>query len=157
MSVAAQNLPAALHSQEFISILLVSPEISDEADLRAILAGSGAAIRRHATLSGALEQLDEVAVVVCERDLPDGSWQDLLDRCRGRSNPPLITVISRNADESLWAEVLNSGGYDVLLKPFDQNEVTRVIGMCGTQIGRGMRQPAASATPRNPPSTAQLA
>jgi hypothetical protein len=29
----------------------------------------------------------------------------------------------------LWAEVLNLGGYDVLLKPFDRAEVVRVAGM----------------------------
>lgn len=30
------------------------------------------------------------------------------------------------ADERLWAEVLNLGGYDVLPTPFEPDEVTRV-------------------------------
>jgi hypothetical protein len=38
-------------------------------------------------------------------------------------------VASRHADENLWGEVLNLGGYDVLIKPFDCSEVTRVVGM----------------------------
>jgi len=33
------------------------------------------------------------------------------------------------ADEVLWAEVLNLGGYDVLAKPFNSNEFIRVISM----------------------------
>jgi len=32
------------------------------------------------------------------------------------------------ADDALWAEVLNLGGYNVLAKPFDSREVFRVVG-----------------------------
>jgi hypothetical protein len=35
-------------------------------------------------------------------------------------------VTFRTADERLWAEVLNLGGYGVLAQPFDANEVKRV-------------------------------
>jgi DNA-binding response OmpR family regulator len=42
---------------------------------------------------------------------------------------PLLIVTSRLADEHLWAEVLNLGGYDVLMKPFDRLEVLRVISL----------------------------
>jgi DNA-binding response OmpR family regulator len=41
---------------------------------------------------------------------------------------PVLVVTSNVADESLWAEVLNLGGYDVLAQPFDGEEVARVIG-----------------------------
>jgi hypothetical protein len=92
MSVAAKNIPAALQPQENVSILLVSPHASDEADLRAMLGDNGAAIHRHATVSDASERLGEVAVVVCERDLPDGTWQDLLALCTACSDPPLMTL-----------------------------------------------------------------
>jgi hypothetical protein len=35
-------------------------------------------------------------------------------------------VFSRLADESLWAQVLNLGGFDVLMTPFEAEEVLRV-------------------------------
>jgi hypothetical protein len=35
--------------------------------------------------------------------------------------------MSNQADESLWAEVLNLGGYDVLPKPLVRDEVKRVV------------------------------
>jgi hypothetical protein len=35
-------------------------------------------------------------------------------------------VFSRLADESLWARVLNLGGFDVLMTPFEAEEVLRV-------------------------------
>jgi len=40
-----------------------------------------------------------------------------------------VIVASRLADERLWAEVLNLGGYDLLAKPFDRDELVRVIAM----------------------------
>jgi len=39
----------------------------------------------------------------------------------------VLVVTSKLADESLWAEVLNLGGDDVLAQPFDHEEVTRVV------------------------------
>jgi FixJ family two-component response regulator len=37
--------------------------------------------------------------------------------------------MSRHADERLWAEVLNLGGYDLLAKPLEGDEVSRVVEM----------------------------
>jgi DNA-binding response OmpR family regulator len=42
---------------------------------------------------------------------------------------PLLIVTSRLADEQLWAEALNLGAYDVLAKPFDTEEVIRVLSL----------------------------
>ena len=67
------------------------------------------------------------SVILCERDLPDGTWKDLLDQASQHKHPAMVLVISVHADDSLWAEVLNLGGYDVLMKPFDVSEVTRVV------------------------------
>jgi DNA-binding response OmpR family regulator len=68
-------------------------------------------------------------IVVSERDLPDGSWKDILELVWVRKVPPIVIVTSRLADDHLWAEVLNLGGYDVLAKPFDRKEVHRTISL----------------------------
>jgi DNA-binding response OmpR family regulator len=68
-----------------------------------------------------------VRVILCERDLPDGNWKVLFEQVRNLGHGPRFIVASRLADESLWAEVLNSGGYDVLATPFDAEEVSRVV------------------------------
>ncbi|MBZ5724693.1 MAG: response regulator [Acidobacteriia bacterium] len=68
-------------------------------------------------------------VIVCERDLPDGSWKDVLKIAGGLTNPPPVIVTSRLADDYLWAEVLNLGGYDVLAKPLDNREVRRTVSL----------------------------
>jgi hypothetical protein len=66
-------------------------------------------------------------VVICERDLPDGSWKDVLAITMSLHNPPPVTVTSRLANDYVWAEVLNWGGYDLLAKPLDQCELNRSI------------------------------
>lgn len=68
-------------------------------------------------------------VVVCERDLPDGDWKDILEVTMEQKDPPVVIVTSRLADEYLWSEVLNLGGYDVLAKPLDRTEVHRTVNL----------------------------
>ena len=97
---------------------------------------------------------EKPALVICERDLADGCWQDVLQRLEALSNPPMLLVVSRHADESLWAEVLNLGGYDVLLKPFDRSEVTRVVGMAWRQWVSSHRQPFITPAPDFAPNFA---
>ena len=46
------------------------------------------------------------------------------DRVRLRQPfPPSLIVLSCRADEFLWAKVLNLGGFDVLMTPFEAEEV----------------------------------
>ena len=59
-------------------------------------------------------------IVVCEvREC--GNWQELLEEAQAAQS--LMLVVSRHADEQLWAEVLNLGGFDVLALPFDREEL----------------------------------
>ena len=68
-----------------------------------------------------------VNVVLCDRDLPDGDWRDVLAATSSLASPPPLIVTARFANERLWAEVLSLNGYDVLTKPFDADEVMREI------------------------------
>jgi hypothetical protein len=51
----------------------------------------------------------------------------VLQDLQRREHPPQLVVTSRLADDALWSEVLNRGGYDVLPEPFEHEEVERVI------------------------------
>src|SRR5947208_1062918 len=54
-------------------------------------------------------------------------WKDLLRHLWTMEFPPALVVADRLADERLWAEVLNLGGYDLLTKPFVEKEVIHVL------------------------------
>ncbi len=67
-------------------------------------------------------------VIMTDSALPEGeSWKDVLRSAHERSGGVPVIVGSRLADERLWAEVLNLGGYDLLVKPFIAAEVRNVI------------------------------
>ena len=97
-----------------------------------------------ATLASGLAALRkrQFEVVVCERDLPPGSWKDVLEQVTILPDPPSFIVTSRLADDRLWAEALNLGAYDVLAKPFDSTEAMRVVGAAWRAWGGPVRLPA---------------
>lgn len=66
-------------------------------------------------------------LVLTDAELPDGSWQDLLEFVLDSRKACEIVVSSRCGDEDLWAEVLQRGAYDLLVEPYDRQEVCRII------------------------------
>ena len=108
--------------------LAVSPLPADRARLREILSQGNWKLYEASDCCEALALLRDrsVAVLLCERDHADGNWEDLLKATERLRTPPNLIVFSRLADESLWAKVLNLGGFDVLMTPFEPEEVLRV-------------------------------
>ena len=81
---------------------------------------------------GCREALDRIAdraadIVISGSELPDGTWRDILAASQQLPIPPPVIVASRLADELLWAEVLNLGGYDLIARPFDTRELGWVV------------------------------
>jgi DNA-binding response OmpR family regulator len=109
-------------------VLIVSPGEDDHASLREIFRHSNWKLYEALNRGEAVVLLHErrILVVICERNLPDGSWKTLLDEIEAMPARPRLIVSSRLADNQLWGEVFNLGGYDVLPTPFDAGEVFRV-------------------------------
>ncbi|MBI4907847.1 MAG: hypothetical protein HY820_29755 [Acidobacteria bacterium] len=109
-----------------VEVVFVSP-VEPESLLR-FLGHSHTSVRWFPTCHAALAFLHthSAGVVISNVELPDGSWKDLLDALSCFKPPPNLIVSSLVADERLWAEVLNLGGYDVLVTPFEPDEVLRV-------------------------------
>jgi len=114
-----------------ISILLVGPRDARRCALRSILTPPRWEVREASTFAEAVGILEDrrIGVTICDTEVGEGNWQALLRNMQGRTHPPNLIISSRLADERLWAEVLNLGGYDVLVQPFDRSEVLRVAGM----------------------------
>jgi DNA-binding NtrC family response regulator len=112
-----------------VSALAVGATNEEQSGLEKIFTEWGWTLHLVRTRSEAHDFLDgnQVGVVISERELPEGGWRDMLDDLQQRSEPPALVVTSPMADEALWAEVLNMGGYDVLAAPLDTEEVTRVV------------------------------
>lgn len=121
-----------------VAVLIISPVEDDHITLHRILGHSQASgcaeakwtIYPAVALEPALPVLRAypVPIVLSESDLGPSTWKDVLAELSQLSDPPLLIVASRLADEYLWAEALNLGAYDVLAKPFEGEEVIRVLG-----------------------------
>lgn len=70
-----------------------------------------------------------IPILLCGCDHKPNIWKEMLEELTPLSNPPLMIVTSRTADDRLWAEALNLGAYDVLAKPYDQAEVIRIVSL----------------------------
>jgi DNA-binding response OmpR family regulator len=124
------------------TLLVVSPDEEDQRLFRSTLKPDGWKIQAASSYAEALHAVKRItpAVIACEGMLPDGSWRDLLVWLDSLDSAACVIVLSRQADERLWAEVLNLGGYDLLAKPLVRSEVSRVVNMA-FRYGRGSDRP----------------
>jgi DNA-binding NtrC family response regulator len=81
------------------------------------------------TLRQAQTKLQDEAyeVVLAETEMPDGDWLDALHLVRQCPRDCQVVVTGPHADARLWAEALNLGAYDVLVQPFYEPEVRRIL------------------------------
>lgn len=129
-------------SRTTAAILLVSPFEQDHVSLGQMFHRSAWKLSGALTCGEALSHMQKhvVPVVICERDQTDGIWTDFLEDAALATYPPAVIVASRLADERLWAEVLNMGGWDVLAKPFETKEVIHCVSSAWRQWDYRRRQ-----------------
>jgi DNA-binding response OmpR family regulator len=113
----------------FVCGLWVGPKSEDNGLLREVFRTAG--WRLHEALARkqaiyCLRQRD-VHVVLTSHQNQHWPWKRALQELQRMPRPPQLVVTSRLADEALWAEVLNWGGFDVLAEPLRREEVERVI------------------------------
>ncbi len=143
----------AVHSRQASApVLVVSPEYEDFAALRRILNDSVWDLRNVQNLERAFEALERqpTAVIITERDLGPWTWLDLKTKLDTLSlNPEPRTIVAcHGADEELWADVLSRGCYDLLIKPFADEEVSWTVGYAWEEwkkeLERGMGESSTS-------------
>ena len=122
-------------AEAVVSVLAVSSADEDHVSLEHVFSHSNWQLERARSYREAGELLRERAfpVIICAARLPDGTWKDLLRQLGAYAVPPRLIVASATADDDLWGEVLDLGGYDVLGKPFDAAEVIRVVSLAWRQ------------------------
>jgi CheY-like chemotaxis protein len=132
----------ALGPDRQIPILSVSPNEGDHAALLQILDELPFLLTTAHTCQEAAAYLkqEEFGIILCECNMPDGTWIEILNQVSGGGHDPLLIVTSRLADVSLWAEVLNLGGYDLIAKPFNHQEVRHVLTSAWVQRANPVRR-----------------
>ena len=113
-----------------VTVLAVAPE-PERAELRRMLEHSRWTLMEASTVAEAAATLRErlSVVLICDAILPDGTWVELLRLAQNLPSPPPVIVAARGADDELWMQVLNRGGYNVLGKPFSEQEVFEMVSV----------------------------
>ncbi|MFB3829628.1 MAG: two-component system response regulator [Bryobacteraceae bacterium] len=138
-----------------MTAVFASPHGGDREFVRSLFGEAGWKLIETESCTKTLVELKRhpVDLVIADRDVAGGGWRILLGAVtRMPSGPPLI-VTSRLADERLWAQVLHEGGYDILVQPFEREEVVRVVS-AATRHRRN--QEARRAAPRPKTFTAGI-
>jgi DNA-binding NtrC family response regulator len=74
-----------------------------------------------------LEKKPRVDVVISDLSLPDGNWCDVFKHLIDNDIHASMVVVSPQADERLWSEVLWRGAYDLLVEPYGAIDVRRIV------------------------------
>jgi DNA-binding response OmpR family regulator len=114
-----------------LKVLAVLPRPADRAALERIFDHSNWKLEFLTDLADVRDRVmhESPAIVICDSELPEGNWKELLQTLRPAAVPPRLIVALPELDCQLWAEVLNVGGYDALVKPFLRDEVVRLMSL----------------------------
>jgi len=121
--------PGSEGAKRCARILSVSPYHFDHNILHEILNGSHWHLVTAYSWLEAVERLgkDAYLAVFCEYAWANRTWRDLLHKVSTSQGLPILVVMSRSADEDLWANVIELGAYDLLEKPLNVRDVLDVL------------------------------
>ncbi len=73
------------------------------------------------------EETPRVDVVISDLSLADGNWCDVFKHLIDNDIHASMVVVARQADERLWSEVLWRGAHDLLVEPYEGENVRRIV------------------------------
>lgn len=125
------------------AVLAVYSQPQDKAKLRSIFLSSSWKLHEANCWPEAIALLRifPTPVVICDADLPDGSWRKLIEHLALFRNPPRLIVASHHADDRLRAEALALGVHSILSMPFHNAEVCQAIAPAWREWNEGLSKP----------------
>ena len=92
-----------------------------------------------------LPELPQFTHFLYEHTPGDYGWIAAVEDVQRLRGAPAFILTTRAGEDALWSEVLNRGGYDVLIEPFERLEVARVIRAARKHSIRQCSPPATAA------------
>ena len=72
---------------------------------------------------------DVVPVILLDRDSADVEWRSMVRSFANHRPAPCIILASSVVDRYLFQELVSQGGYDVVAKPLQREELRRIAGL----------------------------
>jgi DNA-binding response OmpR family regulator len=113
------------HSGEVVAII-GSPE--DRETISDYALTSGWELKLLETIDQALSVAGSqtVALVIVDRDLSEHDWRSSVQRLAKVRTNPCVLLASSVVDPYLFQELVKQGGFDVVSKPIQRNELARL-------------------------------
>jgi DNA-binding NtrC family response regulator len=109
-------------------VVVISRNDDTRAALRRIFREIDWSIRERRSVASFGESVPPAwsGLVLTDYTLGDGTWRDVAEAAEAHSPNTRVIVMSRVADDYMWAEVLNCGAFDLISQqPVDRAEVVR--------------------------------
>ena len=150
-------MPTAAQSKLSVTALL--PQKADRISLAGVFSHSNWKLDVCETLREARVRLPErgSGVVICDSVVPDGDWQDLLSALPAKEPSPRLIVALATPDPRVWAEIIDLGGYDAIVKPFEREEVVRIVSLAWLSWREAVQASAPKAKPAHVQGLGRLA
>ena len=125
-------------SHDVPAILAIACSLSDREALQQIVEKMGWEMASAEDLDRGAELLraKPIPIVVCDRDLPGMDWREAIRTLAAGVDRRCVILASFVADDYLWEEVIHHGGYDILPKPFREDEVIHAIRFAWAAVSK---------------------
>ena len=116
-------------SGEPVKLVAITQNPDDAETLRQIASGCGWKILIVDSSSAAVAVLNDqpTPLVICDRDLTGEPWRDVLAKIAAQPQAVCVLLASSVMDDYLWNDVIRHHGYDVVAKPFQREDLHRVV------------------------------
>jgi DNA-binding NarL/FixJ family response regulator len=124
-------------------VLAVYSQPRDQAKLRSIFVSSSWKLHEATSCAEAIALLRvyPIPVVICDADLPDGSWRDIFAHLALFRHRPRLIVASHHLDNLLRTEAFSLGVHSVLSTPFRTAEVSQAVNLAWREWNRRSSSP----------------
>jgi DNA-binding NtrC family response regulator len=82
-------------------------------------------------------KLTRARVLLTNTKCRNGNWREALELSLRTHPQAALVVAARLADENLWLGVLEQGAYDLIVKPFQSEELVRILRNAHTHAASG--------------------
>ncbi len=125
----APEQPATAALAEPVKLVAITEKPDDSAALRQIAQDYRWRISIVPSSTAAIAALDgqPTPLVICDRDLSSEDWRDVLAKIASLPQAVCVLLASAVVDDYLWRQVIRHHGYDVVSKPFQQEELRRAV------------------------------
>ena len=116
-------------TSEAIKLLLITPDDDLYFSVHNVSIRCGWQLLRGRSVEQSLHTLDRfpARIVIYDWTPEDGDWRSAIDRLSARPDHPRILLASPVIDEYLWADVVTHGGFDVIHRCADPEQLIRTL------------------------------